>query len=120
MPLAQIKKRNGLIAAFDRSKIERAMQSAFEATGTKPPLDMLHTTTDEIIAELEERFLESIPGIEDIQDIVERKLAEAGYFEVAKAYIIYRQRRAAAREEERIKTLERIEKSALKVKKRNG
>jgi ribonucleoside-diphosphate reductase alpha chain len=120
MPITQIKKRNGLVAPFDRTKIENAMTKAFLATDTPVPDDILHVSTDEIIAELDARFVESIPGIEDIQDIVERKLAEAGYFQVAKAYIIYRRKRAEAREEERLAMLEKIEKSAIKVRTRSG
>jgi ribonucleoside-diphosphate reductase alpha chain len=120
MPITQIKKRNGLVAPFDRAKIENAMSKAFAATQTAFTSDELRIAADEIVAELETRFVESIPGIEDIQDVVERKLAEGGYFEVAKAYIIYRRERAAEREEEKIRLLERIEKSAIKVKKRDG
>ncbi len=120
MSISQIKKRNGLVVPFDRQKIEIAMGKAFAATETSPNGDVLHTITDEIISELEERFPESVPGIEDIQDTVERKLAEAGHFTVAKAYIIYRRKRAEEREEQRLEMLERIEKSALKVRKRDG
>lgn len=109
-----------MVVHFDRTKIEVAMGKAFSATETEIVGDVLHEVTDEVIAELESRFPESIPGIEDIQDVVERKLAEAGYFTVAKAYIIYRRKRAEAREEERLEMLQRIERSALKVKKRDG
>ena len=120
MVIEQIKKRNGTIVAFDRTKIERAMAKAFRATQTLEPSGALHSLAEEVILELENNFTEKIPSVEGIQDIVERKLAEAGYFEVAKAYIIYRKQRAEAREEEKIKILERIEQSALKVKKRDG
>ncbi len=45
-----------------------------------------------------EQFSESIPGVEDIQDIVERVLIDEGYSRAAKAYILYRQKRAEVRE----------------------
>ena len=120
MIIERIKKRNGTVVPFDRTKIEVAMGKAFAATATPCADEALHALTDEVIRGLEARFDEGIPGIEDIQDVVEHALAEEGHFGVAKAYIIYRKQRAEAREEEKIKLLERIEKSALKVKKRDG
>lgn len=109
-----------MVVPFDRAKIEAAMGKAFSANGTEIVGRVLHDITDEVISELDTNFPETIPGIENIQDVVERKLAEAGYFEVAKTYIIYRRKRAEAREEERLEMLQRIERSALKVKKRDG
>lgn len=120
MIIEKIKKRNSMVVPFDRTKIELAMDKAFTATETAHTPDTLRTLTDEVIAELEVRFEEEIPSIEHIQDIVEQKLAHEGFFTVAKAYILYRKQRAQAREEEKIRILEQIEKSALKVKKRNG
>ncbi len=46
---------------------------------------------------VEERFKEAVPSVEDIQDIVEEELIKAGYAKVAKAYILYRQKRAEVR-----------------------
>ena len=120
MIIEKIKKRNGAVVSFDRANIELAMGKAFAATDTPQGPDTLHELTDEVILEIESRFGESVPSVEDVQDVVERALAGAGYFAVAKAYIIYRKQRAEAREEEKLKILERIEKSALKVKKRDG
>jgi ribonucleoside-diphosphate reductase alpha chain len=48
-----------------------------------------------------ERFQDSVPGVEDIQDIVEGVLIQAGYSDVAKAYILYRQKRSEIREAKR-------------------
>ncbi len=53
---------------------------------------------ERVAKELEEQFSEAIPGVEDIQDIVERVLIEEGYSQEAKAYILYRQKRAEVRE----------------------
>jgi ribonucleoside-diphosphate reductase alpha chain len=116
----RIKKRNGAVVAFDKEKIGVAMGKAFTATDTPYSSDVLQTLTDEVVREIESRFGESVPSVEDVQDVVERALAGAGYFSVAKAYIIYRKQQSEAREEEKLKLLERIEKSALKVKKRDG
>ena len=120
MKIDKIRKRNGSIVDFDREKIEVAMGKAFAATETPVGAEELVGIANEVIAELEAKFVERIPGIEDIQDVVEEKLAVNGYFEVARAYIIYRRERAVARDEEKLQILARIEKSALKVTKRNG
>ena len=121
MLIEKIKKRNGTVVEFDRVRIERAMGKAFAATNTPVPDGTLVSITDQIIAELEDRFTdEKIPGVEDIQDIVERKLGEAGYFEVAKSYILYRKDREKAREAERQAILDRVERRDLMVRKRNG
>jgi len=49
------------------------------------------------VSVVEERFKEAVPSVEDIQDIVEEELIKAGYAKVAKAYILYRQKRAEVR-----------------------
>jgi ribonucleotide reductase alpha subunit len=40
-----------------------------------------------------EIFVNRVPTVEDVQDIVERELVKANHFELAKAYILYRQER---------------------------
>ena len=106
----RVKKRNGTVVEFDRSRIERAIEKACIATVTHVEENFITSITDEIISTIERYFEERIPGVEDIQDIVESKIAGAGLFEVAKAYILYRKERERAREEEKQKLLERIEK----------
>ncbi len=105
MALTQVKKRNGLVVPFDRAKIEAAMAKAFAATQTEAGAEVLRKIADGIIAELEAKFADGIPGIEDIQDVAERSLAESGYFHVAKAYIIYRRERTLIREKKRLEAL---------------
>src|SRR4051794_34976568 len=118
--LTQVRKRTGSIVPFNREKIESAIGKAFAGTGAAGTKDIFHSLTDDVLLELEERFEEQLPGIEDVQDIVERKLAEAGYFWVVKEYIIYRRKRSEQREGERLELLEKIEKSAIKVTNREG
>ena len=92
--IQKIRKRDGSIVDFDSSKIALAISKAFRATGIddpKAPVDLAGRV--ERIAE--DSF--DLPGVEDIQDIVERVLIDAGYAEVAKAYILYRQRRSEIR-----------------------
>lgn len=122
MSIAQVKKRDGLVVPFDRSKIETAMGRAFAAQEIFVEADVLRSMTDGIIDNLDAKFQEeeSIPTIEDVQDVVERALADAGYFEVAKGYILYRKEREGQRAEERLENLQKVERSAIRVVKRNG
>jgi len=115
-----IKKRNGQTAEFDRGRIERAMEKAFVATNTGHDNDLLVFIVDNIIRKLEQKFADRVPGVEDIQDIVEEKLVEKGFLDVARAYIVYRRERAKIREKRQKEILKRIEKSDLQVEKRDG
>jgi ribonucleoside-diphosphate reductase alpha chain len=120
MSIDKIKKRNGSVVDFDRLRIERAMEKAFVATEVAVAQETLGHITDEIIHVLEERFVERIPGVEDVQDLVEKMLAEGGYFDVAKAYILYRKQHAELRESRKNQILEKIERHELSVRKRSG
>jgi ribonucleoside-diphosphate reductase alpha chain len=120
MAIDKIKKRNGSVVDFDRVRIEKAMEKAFVATQVAVGQETLEYITDELIDRLETRFVERIPGVEDVQDLVEKMLAERGYFEVSKAYILYRKQHAELRESRKNEILEKIEKRELSVKKRNG
>lgn len=121
MPLTEVRKRSGDIVDFDRSKIENAIQKACFATETAIDEVLLKSIADNVIAALERDFDgKRTPSIEDIQDHVERALAEHGLFEVAKSYIIYRKERAEVRELKKLELLERIERNEISVRKRDG
>lgn len=120
MSLTIVKKRSGAIVDFDRSRVETAIEKAYLATGTPIERDDILTLTDKVVAETEEMFGEKTPDVESIQNIVERVIAEKGDFEVAKAYIIYRQEHAEIRYQKQQETLEKINRAELKVKKRSG
>ncbi|WP_460993947.1 ATP cone domain-containing protein, partial [Staphylococcus aureus] len=53
-------------------------------------------------------------------DLVEKHIMGAGFFDVAKAYIIYRYERTKEREEEKIETLEKVEEGGLFLTKKSG
>ncbi|MBX5477437.1 MAG: ribonucleoside-diphosphate reductase subunit alpha [Pyrinomonas methylaliphatogenes] len=120
MPIEKIKKRTQEVVDFDRTRIELAMKKAFIATRVAVSDEEIAAITDKVIEDLERRFVESFPGVEDIQDVVERKLSEAGHFEVAKAYILYRKERERVRLARRRELLERLRRSEITVRKRNG
>lgn len=96
MSLEKIRKRNGDITEFDRARIEEAIELACNATG-ETEKSFIPVVTDFIVKDLEhvysEIFINRIPGVEDVQDIVERNLVKFNKFEVAKQYIIYRAER---------------------------
>ena len=94
-----IKKRDGRVVAFDRDKIYEAMNKAFTANHNPKSASVLNKLTDQVIAQMEQTFsADSIPSVEEIQDLVERVLMDNGYVQTAKAYILYRAERSRARE----------------------
>lgn len=117
-----IKKRNGQMVDFDPQKIEIAIGKAFFAARGLADGGLIKRITDDVIADLNALFPspERIPTVEMVQDIVERKIMQAGFFDVAKAYIIYRYEHAKERAVEKQKVLEKIEEHALRVVKRSG
>src|SRR2546428_2150787 len=118
--ILHVQKRDGSLADFDRRRIEVAIQKACLATGKDVDQDFLSSITDKVIVVLVARFSEKAPPVEDIQDVVERALAEAGLFEVAKSYILYRKEHEVFRKQKKQEILKKLETRALNVKKRNG
>ncbi|MBQ0146415.1 MAG: ribonucleoside triphosphate reductase, partial [Lachnospiraceae bacterium] len=93
----QVIKRDGKIADFNVAKISAAIQKAFDAQGREyhpSIMDMLALRT---CADFESKIKDGLIGVEDIQDSVEKILSEAGYTDVAKAYILYRRQREKIR-----------------------
>ena len=102
MSPTRIAKRDGREVPFDEEKIRSAVARAQAAVGE----DDAHLPGE--VSALVRMTLDArdvgaadgraIPGIEEIQDLVERALIELGRADVAKAYIVYRDRRAQVRE----------------------
>ncbi len=91
----KIRKRDGRIVDFDQSKIANAVFKAFIATKTKDGKRGEDIANQ--VVEIIDKKITGIPGVEDIQDIVEEVLIKNGYAGVAKAYILYREKRAQIR-----------------------
>src|SRR3989339_598431 len=87
-----IKKRDGTIVLFNRWKITNAILNASKSVG-KDDKKEAEILTEKVITILEYNFIDKIPTVEDIQDIVERVLIKRGHSEIAKAFILYRQTR---------------------------
>jgi ribonucleoside-diphosphate reductase alpha chain len=123
MALTQkVKKRNGEIVDFSPEKIAVAVQKSFAATlGDAHETDAVDITRA-VVDLIDVKFAATafIPGVEDVQDMVETALMERGYFNVAKSYIIYRYEHEKLREEKKQEIAEKIGENALFITKRNG
>ena len=86
----QVKKRNGQIIDFDISKISDAITKAFEAKQKPYNKDVIDMLALKVTADFMDKIADGIVSVEDIQDSVETVLIQAGYADVAKAYILYR------------------------------
>jgi len=93
--IQKIRKRDGRIVEFDRSKIANAVFKAFIATKSKNG-KKAEDIANQVVGIIEQR-IPGIPGVEDVQDAVEEVLIKNGYAGVAKAYILYREKRAQIR-----------------------
>lgn len=120
MAILKIKKRNGAIVDFQQEKITHAMYMAFMDIRGNADNEKLREMTNSVVRTLEVHFPVVTPSVEDVQDAVEKELMKAGYFDVAKNYIIYRYEHAKEREEKKRETLEKLEENSLFVIKRSG
>lgn len=96
MAIYKVRKRNWAIVDFDQSKIEKAIRLAFESIGNADA-DNLKLISTKVIKSVEKKIGKEIPNVEIIQDIVEEVLMAEWFVDVAKNYILYRQKRAESR-----------------------
>ena len=100
----QIIRRNGAVVSFEPSKIAVALMKAFLAVhGTQGAASAsVRETVDELTQAVVRALMRSRPGggtfhIEDVQDHVELGLMRGEHHEVARAYVLYRERRSQER-----------------------
>ena len=93
----QVQKRDGKIVDFDLSKISQAITLAFEAQEKNFVPSIIDFLALKVTANFEPKVHEGLIAVEDIQDSVESVLVQAGYDDVAKAYILYRRQREKIR-----------------------
>ncbi len=93
----QVIKRDGKIADFDISKIAAAIHQAFEACEKQYNDNIIDFLALKVTANFEPKISNQLVAVEDIQDSVEAVLVQAGYADVAKAYILYRKQREKIR-----------------------
>ncbi|MBI3185556.1 MAG: ribonucleoside-triphosphate reductase [Myxococcales bacterium] len=96
---AQVRKRDGRVVPFDRSRIASAVAKAMRAAGEGALPADAERIGEAVVEELGRRFpVGHAPHIEEIQDAVEQALILHDFPKTAKAYILYRHERARLRE----------------------
>ncbi|ASA78622.1 adenosylcobalamin-dependent ribonucleoside-diphosphate reductase [Thermococcus sp. 5-4] len=100
MPVEKVMKRDGRIVPFDKDRIKWAIQRAMLEVGVRDE-KLLNKVVRRVVRRVNELYDGQTPHIENIQDIVELELMRAGLFDVAKAYILYRKKKAEIREEKK-------------------
>ena len=100
MAVEKVMKRDGRIVPFDKERIKWAVHRAMLEVGVHDE-KLLNKVVRRVVRRVNELYDGQVPNIENIQDIVELELMRAGLFNVAKAYILYRKRKAEIREEKR-------------------
>ncbi|MBR2373446.1 MAG: ribonucleoside triphosphate reductase, partial [Lentisphaeria bacterium] len=96
----QVQKRNGKNIDFNIAKICDAIRMAFEAQEKQFNQSIIDFLALKVTADFEPKIKEGLVAVEDIQDSVESVLVQAGYGDVAKAYILYRRQREKLRNAE--------------------
>ena len=94
----KIRKRDGRVVDFDIEKITNAIFKAAQAVGGENK-ELAEALAQRVVDELIKRHGDTgIPSVEEVQDIVETVLIRSGHAKTAKAYILYRRKRAELRE----------------------
>ena len=89
--------REGKVVEFDLNKIMAAMAKAFDSLDKMYNKSTLELLALRVTADFNPKIKDAMIAVEDIQDSVETVLIQAGYADVAKAYILYRKQREKAR-----------------------
>jgi len=100
--IKSIIKREGNIVEFNKDKITHAVLAAMHSVGEEDQ-DVAKKITEQTVNKLEEIYKDKIPQVEEVQDIVEETLIRGGMAKVAKAYILYRDKRRRIREKLKVR-----------------
>ncbi len=92
-----VQKRDGKVVDFSITKISDAIKKAFEAQEKEFNQDVIDFLALKVTADFSPKIKDGAISVEDIQDSVESVLVQAGYADVAKAYILYRRQREKLR-----------------------
>lgn len=93
----RVVKRDGEVAEFDLKKVGSAIAKAFEAVQMNYNEDMISLLSLRVTSDFQEKIQDDQIDVESVQDSVEHILVQAGYADVAKAYILYRKQREKMR-----------------------
>ncbi|WP_431920999.1 adenosylcobalamin-dependent ribonucleoside-diphosphate reductase [Nonomuraea jabiensis] len=97
----EVRKRDGTVVAFDPEQIRRAIQRAAAEAGVPDP-GVTGKAAHQVVDQIAARFDGRAPTVEQVQDVVEDTLMAVGLTGIARAYMIYRNRRAELREAKRL------------------
>lgn len=86
-----IQKRNGQIVEFDSHKIQAAINKAFKSCGKEADEQIAKFVCEEL------QFRSDVFSVEEVQNIIERQLMKGCHFDVAKAFILYREKQYESR-----------------------
>ena len=90
-------KRDGTVVEFDLAKIADALTRAFESQNKRYHQSTIDFLAVMVTAEFEPKIVDGTISVEEIQDSVEAVLIKGGYADVAKSYILYREKHAKLR-----------------------
>ena len=93
----RVVKRDGKVTGFNISKISDAIKKAFDACERQYNDNVIDFLALKVTSDFEPKIADGVVAVEDIQDSVETVLVQAGYADVAKAYILYRRQREKVR-----------------------
>ncbi len=96
-----VKKRDGRVIPFNEDRITRAIflaaTNVAEKEGTAPNYRVSEDLTKDVVKLLNTKYINSIPGVEDIQNAVVKVLIEKGHAKTSEEYIVYRSERSRIR-----------------------
>ncbi len=98
--MREVIKRDGRRVAFDSSRILRAVSGALREVGVYTP-QVAQDITEDVIRTLDSVYPTGVAHVEDIQDVIELTLMRRGLFDVAKAFILFREKKKQIREEKK-------------------
>ncbi len=100
LKVAKVVKRDCRIVGFDRNKIVSAVAKAAVSVGDDSKIG--NKIIDDVELLISKKYTGRLPTVENIQDAIEKILIKKGYDKVAKAYILYREKRQELRENKKL------------------
>ncbi|MFH1328481.1 MAG: adenosylcobalamin-dependent ribonucleoside-diphosphate reductase, partial [Candidatus Bathyarchaeota archaeon] len=98
---SKIQKRDERVVEFEPEKITKAIFKAFAAAG-QGDRSLAENLSGQVVELIEEHYGGKTPNVENVQDVVENVLIKNGYTDIAKRYILYRQKRSEIRDAKRL------------------
>ncbi|MCK4429539.1 MAG: adenosylcobalamin-dependent ribonucleoside-diphosphate reductase [Candidatus Aenigmarchaeota archaeon] len=95
--MLKVRKRDNRIVPFNKNKIIKVIHKAFTSVG-KDEKEKVIKITEQVVDRLEKKYEGKIVNVEDIQNVVEEILIKNNLVDVAKSFILYRQKHKELRE----------------------